>query len=179
MKIERPPEPQIPARLPLATIALSSPQAIAARLRWLRQLAALLSWRIYPENATRIDTSASCFADPALELLAHGHIIDDTAIITFRGTIGPFYVSTNWKKVNLRIKQIGNPPRHEGFHEGWMALRPTIVSWLEGTTSKALVLTGAFSRRGPGATGGARFSRRVCYRARNLVCAPHGRHPHF
>jgi Lipase (class 3) len=141
MKIERPPEPQIPARLPPEPKAPSTPLAAAARLRSLRQLGAFLSWRIYPANSSRIDTSAACFDDPTHELLAHGHIVDDTAIITFRGTIGPFFVSTNWKNVNLRIKQIENPPRHEGFHEGWMALRPTIDSWLKGTPFKALILT--------------------------------------
>lgn len=118
---------------------------LAAAHRWvrLRRLSALLSWRIYSRASTAIsDVSAVQFENISLDLLAHAQTFGDTAIITFRGTVGLKLISDNWTKINLRKALVGTPARHQGFNQAWMALRPQIVAWLEHARPKTVILTG-------------------------------------
>lgn len=138
MKLGPPLEPVTPRRLPVP-VNDATDEAIIDCWRRLRKLTSKLSLAVYDDG---VDAHAAPFGHDDLNLRARARIVSGTGIVAFRGTVGPMLVSTNWRKVNLRKKQMGDPPRHQGFDEAWRALRPQVVSWIKRNQPNTIVLTG-------------------------------------
>lgn len=82
------------------------------------------------------------FCDPGLNLRALAKLSDGRATVAFRGTVGFFGLSSNWRKVNLKAGHVGEPARHAGFAAAWTVLRPQIERWLAEHRPQSVALTG-------------------------------------
>ena len=143
MRLGSPLRPALPHPLPTASEVDENALAAVSRRARLCRYASYLSWEIYLKGAAQgLANRATSFDDANLNLLARAHTFRDTVIIEFRGTVGPILISTNWRKINFRKKLIGAPPRHQGFDEAWMILRPKIIAWLQRTEPTTIVFTG-------------------------------------
>src|SRR5450755_1365311 len=89
------------------------------------------------------DVEAGRFFDGDLNLRAGAEIQDGHAFIAFRGTVGAFLLSANWRDVNLRTGwTAADPPVHAGFWRAWLALKPQVLKWLQAHRPSSIYFTG-------------------------------------
>lgn len=69
-----------------------------------------------------------------------GYTRGETAVLCFRGTVPSSL--RQWYGTNLRMREIGIPPRHSGFDAAWQRLRPEVEEWLSQREVSNLILTG-------------------------------------
>jgi pimeloyl-ACP methyl ester carboxylesterase len=117
-----------------------------AEFKW-RHRCAELACQIYQEgkqeNLRNDPLQSGNFTDQSRNLFAAARIEDGEAIIAFRGTVGSFLLSTNWRKVNLCAEWTAlEPARHRGFWDAWEVLRPQVEQWLRTNQPKSINITG-------------------------------------
>jgi pimeloyl-ACP methyl ester carboxylesterase len=134
--VSRPPTDTSPSATVIAEQALQVMLARQARC-------ATLSDGIYVDTWTSPDVEAGRFFDGGLNLRARAEIHDGNAFIAFRGTVGAFALSINWRHVNLRSGWTEtDPPVHAGFWRAWLALKPQVLKWLQAHRPTSIYFTG-------------------------------------
>ncbi|MBL8359067.1 MAG: hypothetical protein JNN18_01145 [Rubrivivax sp.] len=148
-------QPARPVRFlePPATLAEAAPAPDDAAARqaaqvWLERFhdCVCLALDAYGERSGSSGASAGVevfeFRDTGLNLRALAKLADGRATVAFRGTVGVFGLSCNWRKVNLKAGHVGEPARHAGFAAAWDVLRPQIERWLAEHRPQSVALTG-------------------------------------